>query len=403
MSRAILIVLDSFGLGAAPDAADFGDVGADTFGHILQAAEQGDADNNERQGPLNIPNMTKLGLQAAHQNYISGEEVSDGCQGLYGVAAEKSRGKDTPSGHWEMAGLPVLFDWGYFPETVPCFPKALTDTLIKECNLPGILGNCHASGTEIIERLGDEHIATRKPIFYTSADSVLQIAAHEEHFGLERLYNLCTAARKHVDDLNIGRVIARPFTGTSGNYKRTPNRKDLAVPPHAPTLLDIMSKEGRPVISVGKIGDIFAHRGTGEVIKAAGNMALVDATLSAMERLPDGGLIFTNLVDFDQSYGHRRDVSGYAQALEEFDARLPEITSSMKADDILVLSADHGCDPTWQGTDHTREVVPVIVYGQRLAPRALGTRDTFADIGQSIAKHLNIEPLEAGTSFLEGA
>ncbi|MBO6826164.1 MAG: phosphopentomutase [Sneathiella sp.] len=403
MSRAILIVLDSFGLGAAPDAADFGDVGADTFGHILQAAEQGGADNSERQGPLNIPNMNKLGLQAAHQNYISGEEVSDDYQGLYGVAAEKSRGKDTPSGHWEMAGLPVLFDWGYFPETVPCFPKALTDTLIKECNLSGILGNCHASGTEIIERLGDEHVATGKPIFYTSADSVLQIAAHEEHFGLERLYNLCMAARKHVDELNIGRVIARPFIGTSGNYNRTPNRKDLAVPPHAPTLLDIMSKEGRPVISVGKIGDIFAHRGTGEVIKAAGNMALVDTTLSAMERLPDGGLVFTNLVDFDQSYGHRRDVSGYAQALEEFDARLPEIISSMKADDILILSADHGCDPTWQGTDHTREVVPVIAYGQRLAPRALGTRDTFADIGQSIAKHLNIEPLEAGTSFLEGA
>jgi len=400
MSRAILMVLDSFGLGAAPDADNFGNTGADTFGHILKAAEAGEADNASRQGALNIPNMTKLGLKAAHQNYNSGKQVADNYEGLYGVAAEKSRGKDTPSGHWEMAGLPVLFDWGYFPETVPCFPEDLTDALIKECNLPGILGNCHASGTEIIARLGDEHVATGKPIFYTSADSVLQIAAHEDHFGLDRLYDLCAAARKQVDDLNIGRVIARPFVGSSGNYTRTPNRKDLAVPPHAPTLLDILKENNRPVISVGKIGDIFAHQGTGEVIKAAGNMSLVDATLDAMDRLPDGGFIFTNLVDFDQSFGHRRDVAGYAQALEEFDNRLPEIMSRMKEDDILILSADHGCDPTWQGTDHTREVVPVIAYGQKLTSGALGTRDTFADIGQSIAHHLSIPDLDAGSSFL---
>lgn len=401
MSRAILIVLDSFGLGAAPDADDFGDTGSDTFGHILQAAAAGQADTAERHGPLNIPNLTKLGLKAAHENYIGGAQHSDGYDGLYGVAAEKSRGKDTPSGHWEMAGLPVLFDWGYFPETIPCFPDNLTDRLINDCNLPGILGNCHASGTEIIARLGDEHVATGKPIFYTSADSVLQIAAHEDHFGLERLYDLCRQARKLVDELNIGRVIARPFTGTSGNYARTPNRKDLAVPPHAPTLLNILEDEKRPVISVGKIGDIFAHRGTGEVVKATGNMAVVDATLSAMDRLPDGGLIFTNLVDFDQSFGHRRDVPGYAGALEEFDIRLPEIMAHLKPDDLLILSADHGCDPTWRGTDHTREVVPVIAYGKQLSSRPLGTRETFADIGQSIAHHLDLPPLEAGTSFLE--
>ncbi|MBE7638108.1 phosphopentomutase [Sneathiella sp. P13V-1] len=401
MSRAILMVLDSFGLGATPDADQFGDQGADTFGHIIKAAHDGRANNDNRNGPLQIPNMEKLGLVAAHQNYHQTQSASDDLIGLYGVAKELSRGKDTPSGHWEMAGLPVQFDWGYFPTTVPCFPEELISHLIEECDLPGILGNCHASGTEIIARLGDEHVASGKPIFYTSADSVLQIAAHEEVFGLDRLYALCEAARVAVDDLNIGRVIARPFLGSNGDYARTANRRDLAVPPHAPTLLDILEKENRSVISVGKIGDIFAHSGTGKVVKADGNMALVDATLSAMDDCPDGGLIFTNLVDFDQSYGHRRDVAGYANALEEFDKRLPEIMNAMNDDDLLILTADHGCDPTWEGTDHTREVVPVIGYSSSLQPRALGTRETFADIGQTIADYLNIPALNAGSSFLE--
>ena len=400
MSRAILIVLDSFGLGAAPDAESFGDTGADTFGHILAAAANGDADNGHRQGPLKLPNMEKLGLFAAHQGYINGADADPRCTGLYGVAAEQSKGKDTPSGHWEMTGLPVLFDWGYFPKEIPCFPKDLTDALISDCNLPGILGNCHASGTEIIAKYGDEHIETGKPIFYTSADSVLQIAAHEDHFGLEKLYELCAVAREKIDDLNIGRVIARPFVGENGQFERTANRKDLAVPPHGPTLLNQLQDAKRTVISIGKIGDIFAHSGTGTIVKAAGNMALVDATLAAMETCPDGGLIFTNLVDFDQSFGHRRDVPGYAQALEEFDARLPEILQKMKVEDLLLMTADHGCDPTWPGSDHTREVVPIVAYCPTIAGKSLGVRDSFADIGQSLAQHLDVAPLNYGTSFL---
>ncbi|WP_288903293.1 phosphopentomutase [uncultured Sneathiella sp.] len=398
--RAILIVLDSFGLGAARDAEAFGDVGADTFGHIIEAAAAGRADSPERSGPLNLPNLTKLGLFAAHGDYAG--QLSEGgkFEGLYGVAQELSKGKDTPSGHWEMAGVPVLFDWGYFPKTIPCFPKDLTDALIDRENLPGILGNCHASGTEIIERLGDEHMKTGKPIIYTSADSVFQIAAHEETFGLDRLYALCDIARELVDPLGIGRVIARPFVGDNSEFTRTSNRKDLAVPPPSLTLLDKLSKSGHQVISIGKIGDIFAHQGTGEIVKAAGNMALMDATLEAMKRAEDGSLIFTNLVDFDQSFGHRRNIAGYAQALEEFDARLPELRASLKRGDLVILTADHGCDPTWPGTDHTREVVPIIAFGPEIPAGPIGERETFADIGQSIAEHLGLTPLDNGTGFL---
>lgn len=398
--RAILIVLDSFGLGAARDAEAFGDAGADTFGHIIEAAAAGRADSPDRSGPLKLPNLQKLGLFAAHDDYIGNTEGTDIFNALYGVAQEKSKGKDTPSGHWEMAGVPVLFDWGYFPKTIPTFPKDLTDALIEKGELPGILGNYHASGTEIIERLGDEHMKTGKPIVYTSADSVFQIAAHEDTFGLDRLYALCDIARDLVDPMGIGRVIARPFVGENGEFTRTANRKDLAVPPPEPTLLDKMTEAGRQVISIGKIGDIFAHQGTGEVVKAAGNMALMDATMDAMARAEDGSLIFTNLVDFDQSFGHRRNIAGYAQALEEFDARLPELRSALKEGDLVILSADHGCDPTWPGTDHTREVVPIIAFGPKIEGRSIGERESFADIGQSIAQHLGLPSLAYGKSFL---
>jgi len=401
MSRAILIVLDSFGLGAARDADQFGDIGSDTFGHIIEAAANGSADNEQRRGHLKLPNLEKLGLFAAHQQNKNKTSKDGLYEGFYGFAQERSKGKDTPSGHWEMAGVPVLFDWGYFPKTEPCFPTSLTNALIEKCYLPGILGNCHASGTEIIERLGTEHINTGKPILYTSADSVLQIAAHEEKFGLKRLYDICDIARDLVDELEIGRVIARPFLGSEGTYTRTPNRKDLAVPPPEPTLLDYLSNNGRKVISIGKIGDIFAHQGTGEIVKAVGNMALVDETLNAMQRAEHGSLIFTNLVDFDQSYGHRRDVAGYAQALEEFDARLPEIQAQMQENDLLIMTADHGCDPTWPGSDHTREVVPVIGFSSSLQDKNIGERESFSDIGQTIAQHLNIPPLAHGVSFLE--
>ena len=398
--RAILIVLDSFGLGAARDAEAFGDNGADTFGHIIEEAAAGQANSAERFGPLKLPNLKKLGLFAAHDNYIGNPGATDSFDGLYGVAQEQSKGKDTPSGHWEMAGVPVLFDWGYFPKTIPTFPKDLTDALIEQGELPGILGNCHASGTEIIAEMGDEHMRSGKPIVYTSADSVLQIAAHEETFGLDHHYALCDIARKLVDPLGIGRVIARPFVGENGNFTRTANRKDLAVPPPEPTLLDKMTEAGRQVISIGKIGDIFAHQGTGEIVKAAGNMALTDATIDTMARAADGSLIFTNLVDFDQSFGHRRDTAGYAHALEEFDARLPELCGALKDGDLVILTADHGCDPTWPGTDHTREVVPVIAFGPTIQGRSIGERETFADIGQSIAGHLGLSPLSHGESIL---
>ena len=394
--RAIIAVLDSFGVGSTPDAGRFGDAGANTFGHIAEACA------NAPRGGLAIPNLLSLGLgHAAHE--IDPRIAAPDCTvtGRYGAAAELSRGKDTPSGHWEMMGLPVEADWGYFPKTVPTFPVALTDALIAEAKLPGILANCHASGTEIIERLGVEHIQTGKPICYTSADSVFQIAAHETHFGLERLYELCHIARRLVDKYNVGRVIARPFVGERpGEFRRTGNRHDYATPPYRPTLLDIRKAAGHQVIGIGKIPDIFAHSGITREIKADGNAAIFDAMVAHTKSAPDGAIVFANFVDFDTLYGHRRDVPGYAAALEAFDARIPELRAALRPGDLAVFSADHGCDPTWKGTDHTREHVPILAFGPGIAPGAIGVRKTFADIGQSIAKHFGLAPLPAGTSFL---
>ena len=273
--------------------------------------------------------------------------------------------------------------------------------LIERAALPGLLGNCHASGTEIIERLGAEHIRTGQPIVYTSADSVFQIAAHESHFGLERLYDVCNIARELVDAYEIGRVIARPFVGERpGEFRRTGNRRDLATPPPAPTLLDRLVGDGGTVIAVGKIGDIYAHQGISCEIKADGNDALFDATLKAVRAGGDRSLVMTNFVDFDMLYGHRRDVAGYARALEHFDSRLPALQALLQPGDLMVLTADHGCDPTWPGSDHTREHVPVLAYGPGVEARDLGRRDSFADIGQSLAAHLGLAPLAHGMSFL---
>ncbi|PSM16833.1 MULTISPECIES: phosphopentomutase [Nitratireductor] len=405
MARAFLFVLDSFGIGGAPDAADFGDEGANTFAHIAQAAADGMADRaGLRRGPLALPNMTELGLALAAETATApnGKAPSrHGAGGFFGAAQEVSKGKDTPSGHWEIAGLPVPFAWGYFPDTTPSFPDDLVAAILRETGLPGILGNCHASGTEIIAKLGEDHIRSGKPICYTSADSVFQIAAHETHFGLERLYKLCATVRRLVDPLNIGRVIARPFIGeTPADFVRTANRRDYAVPPVEPTLLDRVTEAGGRVIGIGKIGDIFAHRGVSEVRKAAGNMALFDAALTAMDDAVAGDLVFANFVDFDMLFGHRRDVAGYAAALEAFDARLPEALSRLAEGDLLILTADHGCDPTWPGTDHTRERVPVFGTGPGLAPAALGVRTSFADIGETIAAHLGLPAGPYGHSFL---
>ncbi|WP_416796574.1 phosphopentomutase [Ciceribacter azotifigens] len=406
MARAFLFVLDSFGVGGAPDARDYGDDGANTLGHIAEFCAAGAGDRKGlRSGPLSVPNMSSLGLvtiaRLASGRAPAGMPMPDRVFGLHGAASEVSRGKDTPSGHWEIAGTPVMFDWGYFPAEGDAFSPELVEAICREAELPGILGNCHASGTEIIARLGEEHIRSGKPICYTSTDSVFQIAAHESHFGLERLLNLCRIVRKLVDPLNIGRVIARPFVGeTPATFVRTGNRRDFSVLPPKPTLLDrIVEAEGR-VHAVGKIGDIFAHQGVSEVTKANGNMALMDATLDVMDRADDGDLVFTNFVDFDMLYGHRRDVPGYAAALEAFDRRLPEVHRKLHPGDMVVLTADHGCDPTWRGTDHTRERVPIMAFGPGIKSRLVGVRSTYADIGETIAAHLGIPAGGHGRSFL---
>lgn len=401
MARAFILVLDSFGIGAAPDAEKFGDVGADTLGHIADWCADGNTSpERPAAGKIKLPTMTRLGLGKAAElatgREPQGMEFAGDITGAYAACAERSFGKDTPSGHWEMAGVPVEFDWGYFQPEYPSFPADLISKLVERCGLPGVLGNKAASGTVILDELGEEHIRTGKPIVYTSADSVFQIAAHEEHFGLERLYEVCEVARELVDDYNIGRVIARPFVGEAGKFERTGNRRDLATPPHKPTLLEKLEGEGREVISVGKIADIFAHKGLTQKVKANGLDGLFEVSLQKLAEAPDGSLTFVNFVDFDQSFGHRRNVGGYAAALEYFDERLPEFLNGMKADDVVILTADHGCDPTWPGSDHTREHVPFVAYGPKLKAGSRGVRKSFADIGQSVASHLGIRPLEDG-------
>jgi phosphopentomutase len=302
-----------------------------------------------------------------------------------------------------MAGVPVLFEWGYFRERRDSFPATLLEELVHRADLPGVLGNCHASGTEIIAELGEEHLASGKPIVYTSADSVFQIAAHEEAFGLERLLALAHVARELVDPYHIGRVITRPFVGRDrASFRRTGNRRDLAVPPPEPTLLDRLVESGGTVVSVGKIADIFAQQGISTKVKADGNAALMQATLDAWDAAGDRTLVFANFVDFDMLYGHRRDPLGYAAALEAFDAWLPQFIARLGPGDVAVLSADHGCDPGFPGTDHTREHVPVLACGPAITPHSIGERASFADIGQSLAGWLGLAPLAHGTSFLRG-
>ena len=402
MTRAVLIVLDSVGVGGAADAAAFGDTGTDTLGHIEEACRKGLGDREgTRRGPLALPNLDRLGLAraaaASHGRAVTGPAAA----GRWGYGVEVSKGKDTPSGHWEIAGVPVPFAWGYFPQTEPAFPKELTDALIRDAGLPGILGNKHASGTVIIAELGEESIRTGKPICYTSIDSVFQIAAHETHFGLSRLYEVCEAAFRLTAPLMIGRVIARPFVGeTAATFKRTGNRRDFAISPPEPTLLDRVKDAGRQVFAIGKISDIYAGHGVTHKIKASGNMVLFDRTLEALDMARDGDFVMTNFVDFDQEYGHRRDVPGYAQALEAFDRRLPELIARLRDDDLLVLTADHGNDPTWVGTDHTREQVPILCFSPKLSQGTVGIRSTFADIGESVAHWLGLPPGRHGRSFL---
>lgn len=389
MARAFLIILDSFGIGNAPDAAAFGDEGANTLAHICDHM------------PLHVPHMASLGLGLAAEAAAGRNPLAPmPLRGRHGHATEVSIGKDTITGHWEIGGVPVPFAWHYYPDTKPAFPASLTDEIIRRCKVPGLLCGTHASGTQVIEDFGEEHVATGKPIIYTSADSVIQIAAHEQHFGLQRLYDVCKVTRDLTFDLKVGRIIARPFVGESATtFTRTGNRKDFAIPPPAPTLLKVASDAGRHVISVGKIGDIYAHVGTGEEVKVSGNAAMMEKVLDLMPTLRDGGLLMANFVDFDTNFGHRRDPVGYGKLLEEFDAALPRVFAQLQPGDLLLLTADHGNDPTWKGTDHTREQVPIMAYGPGLAPGSLGHRTSFADIGQSIAAYLGLPKLGAGTSF----
>ncbi|MCB1561112.1 MAG: phosphopentomutase [Xanthomonadales bacterium] len=404
MVRVVLIVMDSLGVGALPDAEAFGDLGSDTFGHIAAYCER-PVRQGGRGRPLAIRALRRLGL--VHAAALGGGLLLPDAppswepEARWGCARERSTGKDTVSGHWELCGLPVTFDWGYFQAPQESLPAALVEAIAQRAGCDSVLGNCHASGTTIIQDLGERHIASGKPIIYTSADSVVQIAAHEQHFGLQRLYSLCEETRRLVDPYRIGRVIARPFTGTdASSFRRTANRRDWATPPPAPTLLDGIEQAGGTVLGVGKIGDIFAMRGITESIKASGVEALMTATADALKRLPTGGLVFTNLVDFDQEYGHRRDVAGYAAEIERFDGILEDFLRHLGSEDLLLLTADHGNDPTHPGSDHTREHIPVLAFSQGLSPGGIGIRESFADVGQSIAHWLRLPPLQHGESFL---
>ncbi|MCX7558901.1 phosphopentomutase [Sulfitobacter sp. F26204] len=392
MARAFLVVMDSVGIGGAPDAdqyfnGDFPDTGANTLGHIAQACAQGQAEDG-RSGRLRVPNLEALGLGKA-LNLASGLDAVglDPALGTgVGAATEVSRGKDTPSGHWELAGLPVPWDWHYFPDEHPAFPPEVSAFVAATAGTADILGNCHASGTTIIAELGQQHVQCGWPICYTSADSVFQIAAHEESFGLDRLLALCEAVAPRLHEMKVGRVIARPFVGAQGAFERTGNRRDYAITPPGRVLTNWVQDAGRRVYAVGKIGDIFSMQGIDEVRKGD-DAQLMGHLNDLLAEAEEGSLTFANFVEFDSLYGHRRDVSGYARHLEWFDAQIGRVIEGLQPDDMLLLTADHGNDPTWPGTDHTRERVPVLVTGPMTAPLGLMG---FKDVARLVAHHLGL-------------
>lgn len=401
--RAFLVVIDSVGIGGAPDAGQFfnGDVpdtGANTLGHIIAACAAGEAEEG-RSGPLQVPTLARLGLGTALElaDGFADHGLTGPVTGASGAATETSPGKDTPSGHWELAGVPVPWDWHTFPNTDPAFPDDLVVKICEVAGTGGILGNRHASGTQVIDDEGARHVQTGWPICYTSVDSVLQIAAHEEVFGLDRLLSLCDTIAPTVHAMKVGRVIARPFVGDSDvGFTRTANRRDFAIKPPSPTICDHLKEAGRQVHAVGKIGDIFSMRGITDCTKGRDTKLMSDLHGLA-QTASAGSLTFANLVEFDSEYGHRRDVSGYARHLEWFDAELAKLIDGLNADDLLIVTADHGNDPTWVGTDHTRERVPVLVHGA--GARSLGHL-AFTDVAASIAAHLNIAYDGEGRSFL---
>ena len=394
MARAFLVVMDSVGCGGAPDAADFGDEGANTLGHIALACAAGRAEQG-RTGPLHVPHLAGLGLWGAVR-IASGLDLGPPA-GLFGAATEVSRGKDTPSGHWELAGVPVPWDWTYFPRSVPAFPPDLVEKLCRIAGVGGILGNCHASGLPVIAEFGAAHLRTGWPICYTSADSVFQIAAHEQAFGLERLLALCAGIAPRLHAMRVGRVIARPFVGEPGAFVRTANRHDYAMDPPAPTLCDWVQRAGGQVIGVGKIGDIFSMKGIDRLLKGSDDAALFEHLLQLQTSAMDGSLTFANFVEFDTLYGHPRDVSGYARALEWFDRRTLDFLAALQHGDLAIFTADHGNDPTWRGTEHTRERVPVVCAG---VPAGQIGLCGFVDVGASVAAHLGVVSQGRGRSFL---
>ena len=377
------MILDSAGIGEMPDAASWSDAGADTLGNILKTRK------------VALPNLQKMGL--GNIKTLQNLPAIENPIGNYGKCALKSNGKDTTTGHWEIAGIVLEKAFPTFPEG---FPERVINKFVSETKVPGVLANVAASGTEIIKRFGEEHIKTGKPIVYTSADSVFQIAAHEEIIPVERLYEICEIARKILDgEDKVGRVIARPFLGTdSDDFKRTENRHDYAVPPPE-NLLPLLQRSGFDVVCIGKIASIYDSMGVTQDLKAKNNEQSIGQTINALNA-ESKGLIFSNLVDFDMLYGHRRDPEGYAGALEDFDRRLPEILDALRENDLFIITADHGNDPTFRGSDHTREYAPLLVYGKTArAGVNLGTRESLADVGQTIAENFGVK-LSDGKSFL---
>ena len=394
IGKGILIVLDSVGIGSAPDAKNFGDQGADTLGNIRKACVKGEANLN-RFGELQIPNLAKLGIFASHalanNNYSENKNFLCSKEASFACATEVSSGKDTPTGHWELAGNPLGWDWKYFEKKTGSFSDLQISLIISKFSLSGILGNCHSSGTEIIKKFGKEHILSNKPIFYTSRDSVVQIACHEKHFGLEKLYKLCQVSAKVFHPLKVGRVIARPFLGsTVNNFYRTKNRKDYTLPPPNKTLCDLVLDNNRSCHAIGKISDIFSHRGISTSISGYSDDILFDEMIKIIKKAKDGDLIFANFVEFDSLYGHRRDVAGFASALEKFDLKIEKLLNVINPNDFLIITADHGNDPTFRGTDHTRERVPVLMVGN-YAKKGNNGKIFFSDVGTTMAGFLRLK------------
>ncbi|CAL4323794.1 phosphopentomutase [Buchnera aphidicola] len=412
MKRVFVLVLDSLGIGYSKDSVKFGDYGSNTLGHIIECCYKNFANSYGRNGVLKIPNLVKLGiinaLKKSSKNKIFGFNKESKIIGSYAYSKEISTSKDTSSGHWEMMGSPVLFKWTYFKSLKNSFPLDLLNKIQKKFLINGFLGNCHASGTDIINIYGKEHIKYNYPIIYTSSDSVFQIACHEKSFGLERLYDLCLLVRKILNKskYKVTRVIARPFLNDQKNqFYRTRNRKDFSISPNEETVLEKLVKEKKgEVISIGKISDIFNNKGITKQVNVYELEKIFEALYKELKNYSEyrkkNIIVFANFVDFDSYWGHRRDVSGYAKELELFDIKIPKFLSLMKKNDLLIITSDHGCDPTWKGTDHTREHVPILIYKKNLIPKYLGYRKTFSDISQTISNYLGLSKMKFGKKII---